>query len=104
MKVLYNVTIKVDTAIVEDWLTWMKQIHIPEVMATKCFESFKLSRILGDDDEHGVGFAVQYVSPNMEVFNRYQREHAKILQQQHSDRYTNRYAAFRTLMQIEDES
>ncbi|MFN8338383.1 MAG: DUF4286 family protein [Saprospiraceae bacterium] len=104
MKILYNVTVKVDAEIVEDWLTWMKQVHIPEVMETKCFESYRLTRILGDDDEHGVGFAVQYVSPNIDVFNTYQNDHAKLLQKQHADRYANRYVAFRTLMQIEDES
>jgi hypothetical protein len=61
MKILYNVTIKIETTIQEEWLEWMKNVHIPDVLATECFESYRLTRILGDDDEHGVGFAIQYV-------------------------------------------
>ena len=66
MKILYNVTIKISTDLHIEWLEWMKRVHIPEVMATGCFESYRITRILGDDDEHGVGFAVQYVSADMD--------------------------------------
>jgi len=103
MKILYNVTIKISTDLHIEWLEWMKRVHIPEVMATGCFESYRITRILGDDDEHGVGFAVQYVSADMDIFNIYQQQHAKRLQQEHSDRYANQYVSFRTLMQIEAE-
>ncbi len=103
MKILYNVTIKIETTIHEEWLEWMITIHIPEVLATGCFESYRLTRIIGDDDEHGVGFAIQYVASDIDVFNKYQMAHAKRLQKDHSDRYANRYVAFRTLMQVESE-
>lgn len=100
MKILYNVTIKIDTAIKDAWLEWMINIHIPEVMATQCFDSYKLTKIFGDDDEHGTGFAIQYVSNNMASFEKYQTSHAKRLQKEHSDRFEGKYAAFRTLMEV----
>ena len=103
MKLLYNVTIKVESDIHHEWLEWMKTVHIPDVMATNCFESYRLTRILGDDDEHGVGFAIQYVAPDEDTFDRYQANFAKALQKEHADKYQNKYVAFRTLMQIESE-
>jgi len=103
MKILYNVTVKVDEVIHLDWLAWMKQKHIPEVMQTGCFESYRIMRILGDDNEHGVTFAMQYICPDMEAFQTYQKEFARNLQQDHADTFKDRYAAFRTLMQIEEE-
>ncbi len=103
MKILYNVTIKIETSIHEEWLEWMKTLHIPDVLATGYFESYRLTRILGEDDDHGVGFAIQYIASDMDEFNKYQMTHAKRLQKEHSDRYANRYVAFRTLMQIEEE-
>lgn len=102
-KVLYNVTIKIESEISQEWIQWMKNTHIPDVMATKCFESYRLTRIIEDEDEHGVGFAIQYVAPNIDFFNTYQSEHAKRLQKEHADRYANRYVSFRTLMKIESE-
>lgn len=103
MKLLYNVTLKVESDIHQEWLEWMKTVHIPDVMATNCFESYRLTRILGDDDEHGVGFAIQYVAPDDDTFDRYQTNFAKALQKEHADKYQNKYVAFRTLMQIESE-
>ncbi len=103
MKVLYNVTIKIESDTQAEWLEWMKKVHIPRVMATGCFESYRITKILGDDDEHGIGFAFQYVLHNMEQFNTYQNQYAKKLQEEHSSRYANKYVAFRTLMQIEAE-
>ena len=103
MKILYNVTVKVDEAIHLEWLDWMKQKHIPDVMRTGCFESYRIMRILGDDNEHGVTFAMQYISPDKEAFKTYQKEFAKTFQQEHADTFKDRYAAFRTLMQIEEE-
>jgi hypothetical protein len=102
-KILYNVTIKVETKIHKEWVTWMKNVHIPDVMATGCFESFKMLRILGDDDEHGVAFAVQYISPSSAVFEGYKEQYASKLQLAHSDRYREQYVAFRTLMEVEAE-
>lgn len=103
MKILYNVTVKVETATAPEWLEWMKSVHIPDVMATGCFESYKLTRILGDEDDHGVGFAIQYVAKDMDTFRHYQDTFAPRLQADHSSRYADRYVAFRTLMAIEKE-
>lgn len=104
MKILYNITVKIETAFQPDWLEWMKTIHIPEVMATGCFESYRLTRIMGDDDEHGIGYAIQYVASDMATFEKYQRKYASKLQKDHADRYQNKYVAFMTLMQIEAEN
>jgi hypothetical protein len=99
-KILYNVTIKIESAIHVEWLAWMNRVHLPDVMATGCFESYKVTKIMGDDDDHGVGFAIQYVCPSMEIFEKYRDQHAPSLQQAHADRYRNQYVSFRTLMEI----
>jgi hypothetical protein len=103
MRILYNVTVKIESSSHEDWLEWMKTVHVPDVMATGYFITYKITRIIGDDDEHGITFATQYVAKDMDAFQTYQSQHAKRLQKDHSDRYANKYVAFRTLMQIEAE-
>jgi hypothetical protein len=51
--IVYNVTVKVDLAVAEDWLAWMKTEHIPEVLATGMFISYRMLRILNDEDPDG---------------------------------------------------
>jgi hypothetical protein len=102
MKILYNVTIKIDAQIAEEWLDWMKSTHIPDVMDTGKFESYRLLKIYGEEDEYGIGFAIQYIAPDIESFDQYNKEHAPALQKEHSERYQGRYGAFRTLMEVLD--
>ena len=98
-KILYNVTVKILNEFCEEWLQWMQDVHIPDVMATSKFEEYKISEIIEEENE-GRTFAIQYVSPDMDTFQSYQLDHAKGLQQEHAARYKDKYVAFRTLMNI----
>lgn len=98
-KILYNVTVKIIPTLADDWLQWMTEVHIPDVLKTEKFESYKLSRIM-DGQEDGVTYAIQYVCPDMATFEAYQQQFAKDLQKEHTERYENQYVAFRTLMEI----
>ena len=98
--ILYNITVKIVTPLRNDWEKWMREVHIPEVMNTGSFIEYKMSRILGEDEDEGVTFAVQYLSPSMEKFREYQNNHAQRLQAEHTERYRNKYVAFRTLMEV----
>ncbi|MCO6490485.1 MAG: DUF4286 family protein [Phaeodactylibacter sp.] len=98
--ILYNVTVKIDLAAHDDWLAWMKNVHIPDVLATGLFTEHKLCRLLGVDESDGITYAIQYFSPDMETFQEYQQHHAPRLQKEHTERYKDKYVAFRTLMEV----
>lgn len=100
--ILYNVTLSIDPAISEDWLEWMRSKHIPDVMATGCFVESRLSRVHGEE-EGGVTYSVMYLSPNQEKIDEYREIHAPALQKDHSERYSGRFAAFRTLLSVIEE-
>lgn len=98
-KIIYNVTIQVEHEIAEEWLSWMKEVHIPDVMATGMFESYQIARIIKDSPE-GINYAVQYICQDMKTLHQYQIKHAQKLQAEHTDRYKGKFVAFRTLMEI----
>ena len=102
-KVLYNVTVVVDPSIHDEWKQWMIQNHIPDMMATGCFTEYKMSLILGSEAENGLNYAIQYVAPSMDVFLKYRDQYSTSLQKEHQIRYKDRYASFRTVMEIHDE-
>lgn len=95
-------TVKIEKAIAEEWLNWMKNVHIPDMMKTGFFVDYKICEILHDDEDGGITYAFQYFSKNMEDFQTYQRDHAKVLQKDVATRYPNKYVAFRTLMKVHD--
>ena len=102
-RIIYNVTVKIESEIEAEWLDWMTKHHIPDVLATNLFEKVLINRLLHDDGDGGVTFAFQYICKSLEAFNIYQKKHAAALQNDHSERYKDRYVAFRTLMEIVDE-
>lgn len=100
--ILYNVTVSIDESAEQNWLQWMRKTHIPDVMATGCFKEARLSRIHAE--EHGgLSYAISYVAPSQEKYDEYQAKYAAELQKDHIDRYSGRFAAFRTMMTILEE-
>lgn len=51
---IYNITTKVDHSIADAWLQWMKEEHIPEVIATGCFSQSRILRLLEVDETDGL--------------------------------------------------
>ncbi len=97
---IYNVTIKVHAAIAEEWLQWLQQIHIPEVLATGCFENATVLRLMETGDTEGPTYAVQYLAPSKSAYNQYIEKYSPDMRQRSFDRWGNQFIAFRTLMQV----
>jgi hypothetical protein len=97
--IIYNVTINIDTDVEQEWLAWMKDVHIPDVMATGLFLESRMMRVLADD-QGGNTYAIQYTAADMAHYERYRDEHAPRLQAETQKHYGGRFAAFRTLLQV----
>jgi len=97
---IYNVTIKVDHSIAADWLHWLKEEHIPEVIGTGCFTTATVLELLENADEEGLTYAIQYRAATKEDYDRYIDLHANLLRQKSFDKWGDRFMAFRTLMKI----
>ncbi|MBI1183607.1 DUF4286 family protein [bacterium] len=97
--VIYSVTVTVDEAIKEDWVRYMKEQHIPEVIATGCFTGYRFTRVIGTSEEKENSFNVQYFLDSMKEMHRYQVHFAPALQKDHSQKYGDKALAFRTLLE-----
>jgi hypothetical protein len=102
MKIIYNVTVSIDYSVQDEWVDWMKSKHIKDVMATGMFLEAKFSRILAEESG-GASYSIQYLCENMDKYDTYQEKHAKNLQADHMAKYSGKFAAFRTLLKVEDE-
>lgn len=98
--IIYNVTIKVAAPIQDAWLHWLKEEHIPEVLATGCFTHAVTTRLLEIDDSEGPTYAVQYHAESKALYNKYIDRHAAVLRQRGFDKWGNQFIAFRSVMQI----
>lgn len=100
--IIYNVTVKIDAPVHDEWLDWMRNIHIPEVMATGRFKSYQIAKVLGQDEREGITYAIQYICEDTKTLHLYTINEAPALQKAHTDRYAGKFVAHRTLLEILD--
>lgn len=98
--IIYNVTVNIDSAVHDEWLQWMKKVHIPEVMKTGIFTENRICRVLGTDEEEGFTYAVQYSCKNMKDFEKYNELHAPALKAKYNEKYEGKYLAYRSLLKV----
>lgn len=101
--IIYNVTIKVHPAITQQWLRWMKEEHIPDLMRTGLFLDYKLCRLLEQDETEGTTFVVQYFCDSVEHYETYINEHAVAMREKGFKKFGDQFIAFRTVMSVEPE-
>lgn len=97
--ILYNVTVILDESAEQEWLKWMNEVHIPEVMATDCFVSNRMLKVL-DSPNEGVTYCMQYIAESIENYERYTSHFAAALQADALQKFENKFVAFRTLMEF----
>ena len=96
---IYNVTVNIASDVNTQWVAWMKEIHMPDVMKTGCFVDCQLVKVLYVNDE-GDTYSAQYKFLEMADIERYQKDFAPALQQEHTLKFKDKYSAFRTLLQV----
>ncbi len=97
---IYNVTIKIHEPIHAAWLQWLKEEHVPDVLATNCFTNATIVRLLEVDDSEGPTYAVQYAAESKAMYNQYIEKFAAAMRQKSFDKWGNQFIAFRSLMQV----
>ena len=75
---IYNVTINVENAIHLQWLDWMKNSHIPAMLATNKFSKALMTKVMVEEEMGGITYSVQYTTDsNMTV--RYLPQYASAI-------------------------
>jgi hypothetical protein len=98
--IIYSVTISVEESIEKEWLEWMREIHIPEVMATGKFISCRFSRLVSHKEEGSCNFSAQYTAKSFEELEDYKANYAKKLQQNSLEKFADKMLAFRSELEI----
>ena len=102
--ILYNVTVNIDATVHEEWLTWMKEVHIPDMLATGKFTSAKFCKVLVEEEMGGITYSVQYSTPNKATLDLYYEEDAERLRQDGNKLFAGKFVAFRTELEIIGEA
>ena len=98
---IYNVTIKLTHKIEKDWVQWMKEEHMKDLISTGLFTDSRLCKLLEQDEEEGVTYVAQYFCDNMDDYSDYIKFHAPAMRDKGIKKFGDQFIAFRTLMQVQ---
>lgn len=97
--ILYNITINVTSDIEQDFISWMKSTHIPEVLATGMFVEHRFYRLLHESEDGSINYSIQFFTETMEKMMEYERIHAPALRTKTRERYQGKAVSFRSLLE-----
>lgn len=97
--IIYNVTVNIEDSIHDEWLKWMRTVHIPDVMRTGMFSECRFCKVLSDEDT-GSTYSFQYTCQDMKTYEKYRDTHAPALRNQVAEKFGDKFVAFRTLLEV----
>lgn len=96
---IYNVTINIQEESHDQWLDWMKQEHIPEMLKTGKFSKALMTRVLVNEEMGGITYSVQYFTHSKELLHKYYEENAPEMQTK-SKVFDGKFVVFRTELEV----
>ncbi len=98
--IIYNVTINIDESAHDQWLRWMREKHIQEVLDTGKFTSARLIKVLVEEQMGGQTYSIQYTTDSKETLQKYYDEDAPRLREEGIRLFGDKMLAFRTELQV----
>lgn len=96
--IIYQVQVKIDKNIKDEWTNWMISKHIPDVLLTGFFLSANLFEVSENGERHT--FIVQYQPKSIEDLNIYREKFSPALQKEHYDKFKDKFIASRSVMNL----
>ncbi len=102
--IIYNVTILIERTRKSEFLSWMRDQHIPEVLETGLFNQAIFSKLITelDSENQGITYATQYYCENYDKLNTYYEKHADRLRKEGADKFGEDMLGFRTELEVVD--
>ena len=96
--IIYNVTTIIEESIHNEYISFMQQKHMPEVMATGKFTSCNLLRLTEPENE-GITYCAQYITDNYENLEDYRNNYSPKFQEEIQQKFQNKLVAFRSVLE-----
>lgn len=92
--IIYEVHISIDEEVEEEWLNWMKTVHVPHVIATGLVQSYQ---ILTTFFESSHLYLFQYYFDALEDYEQYQQKFSPSLREEVLEKYEGKFRSKRAI-------
>jgi hypothetical protein len=97
--IIYNVTTIIENSIQAEYLNFMHNEHMPEVMATGKFTDCNLY-LLTEPENEGITYCAQYITDDINKLVDYRKNDSPRLQLHFQEKFNGKYVAFRSVLNL----
>jgi hypothetical protein len=97
-EIVYSVTVKPNVEIQNEFIAWLKEEHIQEVINTGCFDSARFFKLLDENETDGSSFNIQYSTTEMSRYFDYINNFANEMRQKGLAKFGDQFVAFRSIL------
>ena len=96
---LYNITTIIEEKSASEWLSWVNDVYIPNVMSTEKYISHRILKVV-DSPNEGVTYCLQFIAERDKDHQDYQEEFAPMHDKLAEETFKGRCVTYRTLMEF----
>jgi len=101
--IIYNVTTNIHESVHDQWLKWMQEKHIPEVLATKKFSSARIVKVLVEEEMGGQTYSAQYVTDSKATLEKFYIEDQPAFHTEALGLFADKMLSFMTELEVISE-
>lgn len=98
--IIYNTTYSVSDKVYGSFLKWVKEKHIPQMLASGYFSESRLSRVLSDEGQEGTSISVQLTAENISAVNKWREQYGDLFEMEISSLFSVDVLYFATFLEI----
>lgn len=99
---IFNTTYKVSGKVNDNWISWIKETHIPFMLETSSFSQAQITKIVGSEDEEGTSYSVQFHIADMNTLMSWHKENASAFQNNCYNEFGSDVSFFSTVLELID--
>jgi len=98
---IYNTTYLVAEKQYDEWLKWLKEKHIPMMLATGFFFNPQIAKVLSaDNDQEGASMSVQFLVHDFNTLQEWDEKNADTLLDELAQRFGTDVLSFSTVLEV----
>ncbi len=101
--IIYKVIIKIEKKIEKEWLNWIREVHIPEIMDLNIFYKSRLFNIIKNKEKEFSSFCIEYYCHSEKEYNKYKKKYSKNLQIKHIEKFKGKFKGKRLILSLKNE-
>ena len=101
--IIYNVTTNIHESVHDQWMAWMQEKHIKDILATGKFTSARMVKVLIEEEMGGTTYSIQYTTDSKETLEKYYQEDAPSFREEGAKLFGDKMLEFRTELELISE-